>query len=278
MPKSLALFCRWLQHTLQLTPSDIMVRRLRRQGVDLSSMHGLEMFCGDGNEGTARLIPYFRDFEVWDIDPEVCARLPHVVVRAVDSFQQLRETNQTYDFVSADVYPWLVAGHYDNFELFPDVFRILAPTGYLQVNLITDWNLPKYAGAEAFSDECRRRRAEFFRCDDPTRLTSEQIVGRYRELAEESGHRLEWYLTQDRYPFYRIRRHSKKWRLQLLVMKFVQTDGDQQAGREIAQIEGEALPCTPHGKVRPVSSKGTGDDCFEGSHHTVSELSSGQHT
>jgi hypothetical protein len=47
------------------------------------------------------------------------------------------------------------------------------------------------------------------------------MVARYVEVAAESGYHCEWSFTQDRYPFYALRRRSKKWRLLFLVMKLV---------------------------------------------------------
>lgn len=215
---TLAKAVRNVRRRARLSPIFQVARKLKQRGVDLHAVRGVELFAGTGVDHTWELAQCVRNLEVWEIDPAcevpLQTNLSNARVKIVDSYHQMRITEELFEFVSADNFPWEYDDYYEHFELFPSVFHMLASEAVLLFNVTTNWNERRLS----ISDEHRRRRCEFYQCHDPARVTLEHITGTYKKLAETNGFQLRWWFAQDRYLMYPFARSRKKWRLHYMVL------------------------------------------------------------
>ncbi len=220
---------------LHLIPPLKVMKELKRRGVDLGSLHALEVFGGMGTMQTRYYEPNVKSLEVWEIEPgcEASLRknLPRAVVRIVDSYKYLCVTESKFGLVIADsplmVRPGLTetwteifGGHCEHFELFPDLFRILDNDAVLILNIMPEWKASKFKNEYPLYIEHLRRRRDFYQREDVTQIPIETMVKAYDTLARQNGFEVKWWFVRDRYFMYPLRRLSKKWRLCYLVLAF----------------------------------------------------------
>lgn len=199
---------------LKLTSTHAMMRSIRKRGVNLKSLHALELFGGRGDQITRDYAPYVGRLEIWEIDPSCETALreafPNATIRITDSYEEIRKTSQKFDLVIADTWTRMFNNHCEHFELFPDIFRILSSTSILVLNV-----LPEFQNLSA---EHARRRCAFYQVEDPTKIPLEVMVERYKSLAMENGFQIQWWFYKDRYFLYPLRRKWMKKRLGFLVL------------------------------------------------------------
>ena len=202
---------------LHLRPIFAVIRELKRRGVDVSSLHALDLFAGTGSMITQDYEPFVSSLEAWEIEPSyertLRKNLPRAQVRIVDSYKQLAITESRFGLVVADTWTERFGGHCEHFELFPIVFRVLDNEAILIVNVMPEWKVGHY------NNEHLRRRRDFYQKEDVANMAIGSMVEVYESLARQNGYAIKWWFVKDRYLLYRLRRHAKKWRLCHLVLR-----------------------------------------------------------
>lgn len=203
-----------LRRILKLTPTHAVMRSIRKHGVNLKSLHALELFGGRGDQTTRDYAPYLGQLEIWEIDPSCETALrkafPNATIRITDSYKEIRKTSQKFDLVIADAWPRVFGDHCEHFELFPDIFRILSPNPILILNVLPE--------IQKLTPEHAQKRCAFYQVKDPTKIPLEVMVERYKSLAIENGFQIQWWFYKDRYFLYPLRRKWRKKRLGFLVL------------------------------------------------------------
>jgi len=187
-----------LRRALGLSPTQRVFRELRRRGVRTESASAVEVFAGTGFRHT---IDYRRDvgqLEVWEINPAHEAalekNLPGATVVITDSFAEVARTARRFEIVVVDnTITTFGRGYVEHFDLFPGLFRIVAPESVLLLNVCPQ------VPPELRSDERRlARRAEFYGTDRPFDVPIDQMVRAYERKMSEHGLRLRWHFDRKR--------------------------------------------------------------------------------
>ena len=202
------------RRSLKMIPIIKEMEEIKSRGVPLENMRALEMFGGYGNQITKDYAPYFKELEVWEIDPDCEASLrknfPNAKIRIGDSYKLLKESDAKVDFVIADTA--LSDNPNEHFRLFPDIFRVLNDTALIILNTV-----PEIHG-EVLSKEQSANRKTFYKTENALNIPMEKMIEKYTELCKENGFKIKWWFTNDRYFMYSVRKGSIKRRLVHLVM------------------------------------------------------------
>lgn len=184
-----------------------VLRGLEAHGVDLASLRALEVFGGNGTFHTKDFGCRVASLQVWENDPGLEAtlkrNLPGATVRIVDSFSEIRQTDERFDLIVVDNPMSTYNGHCEHFDLFPNVFRIAADEAILILDVIPSASKSaKKRFPYLFNEEQRARRQEFYGLNDVDDLKWDSIVAAYRTRAEAAGFVVEWSFTQRRHFIY----------------------------------------------------------------------------
>lgn len=204
-----------VRRALRLSPMQRVCKELERRGVRLSELRALELFGSDGDRHLKDYAASVASLEIWEIDPAYEAvlrrRFPGATLRIVDSYEQIKKTPATYDFISADAYAERIyGGHCEHFDLFPNLFRIASPSAVIVLNVLprfddelrTRWSFVFDKDDVGAHLSCRR---SFYRTSRPECITFEEMIGVYEDLARSNGFELEWHFFQKRhYAYYLV--------------------------------------------------------------------------
>jgi hypothetical protein len=189
---------------LGLSPMQRLLRRLRRQGVELGSLNGIELFSGSGKRHTLDYASRIGRLEAWEIDPTCEAMLrrnvPNAAIRIVDTYQEIRRTSEHFDLIVVDNPATMHGGHFEHFDLFPDLFRLAGDSAVVLINVI-----PRIAAntptkfPNIFDERHLAARRQFYKAEQPENLSWTDIVSAYRQCAQAAGFEWEWSI--------RVRRH-----------------------------------------------------------------------
>lgn len=193
---SIKRFVRYLACVAWLTPMHKVLRHLRGHGLDPSVMSAVEVFGCDGEHHTRELISGVKHLDIWEYAPNYEAilrsRFPDAEVKIVDSYEEIKATSKKYDLVvvdNADSSP----GHYEHFDLFPDVFRVLNESAVLVVNA-----MPM---SPSMLPEHLKSRQDFYRVSDARHVSINDMIQTYQRWAEANGWHLGWHVLVRRWTF-----------------------------------------------------------------------------
>jgi hypothetical protein len=191
-----------LRRRLRLSPTYRVFRRLRRCGVQPEQLHALELFGCDGKNHTIDIASLVGSLEIWDIEPGVEAELkrlfPQAQVKITDSYREIHHTPNTYDLVVVDNVPDVAFNHFEHFDLFPSIFRVLNDPAILLINVIP--NMIKGQRHPQAAERLRERQ-RFYQAADPAQLSFSEIEQTYRRWAEQSGWQVEQLFFERRWTF-----------------------------------------------------------------------------
>jgi hypothetical protein len=181
-----------------MSPMQRVLRGLAKRGVDLRGARALEVFGGTGIFHTLDYASRVARLEVWEIDPKheatLKSNLPQAVVRITDAYARVKETPERFDLIVVDnPMSMYGGGRCEHFDLFPDIFRLVADSAVVLVDIIP--SAPPSArrkNPDLFTEEQLEARRRFYRTDRPDNLSWGDVVDTYRRLAETSGFTLEW--------------------------------------------------------------------------------------
>jgi len=181
-----------------------VLRKLRRQGVDLGSLNGVELFSGSGKRHTLDYASRLAHLEAWEIDPACEATLrrnvSNATIRIVDTYQEIRRTSEHFDLIVVDNPATVHGGHFEHFDLFPELFRLAGDSAVVLINVIpriSTNTLTKFPNI--FNEQHLAARRRFYKTQNPENISWIDIVSAYRQRAQAAAFELEW--------SFRVRRH-----------------------------------------------------------------------
>jgi hypothetical protein len=198
---------RAMRRALGLSPMQRVLRELQQRGVNIPSLNAIEVFGGCAKRHTLDYASRVAHLEAWEIDPtcETALRknISNATIRIVDSYQQIRQTSEHFDLIVVDNPASEYDRHFEHFELFPDIFRLVGNSALIVINVI-----PKTSpGAlkklpNLFNQEHLAARRRFYETERPEDISWAQIVSAYQGQAEMAGFKLEWHFCVRRHFIY----------------------------------------------------------------------------
>jgi hypothetical protein len=182
---------------LKLSPMYKILRRFKQQGLDPKTLNALEVFGSDGQNHTKDIASVVAGLEIWEIESkhETILRrdFPQAEIKITDSYAEIKQTPQKYGLVIVDNTS-VAFSHYEHFDLFPDVFRVLTNPAMLILNV-----MPKVL--QNNPDRLRQRQL-FYNAADPKNISLAEIEQTYRTLAAQYGWLVDWIFFERRWTFY----------------------------------------------------------------------------
>ena len=133
--------------------------------------------------------------EIWEIESkwktELKRKFPKAEVKITDSYKEIRQTSRKFDVVIVDN-PYVSGNHYEHFDLFPDIFRVLNDTAVIVLIVIPEIH-------QNIADEWLKKRHSFYTATNPTNITFDEIEITYRNLATQNGWTIENLFFQSRW-------------------------------------------------------------------------------
>jgi spermidine synthase len=184
-----------------------VMRELQRRGFNLQSADVLECFAHTGKMHTIDYARAARSLTLWEINPihekQLRATFPKATVQITDTYRQVLRDQNRFDLIVIDTSPG-EPGHFESFDLFPEIFRLAKDRCILILNVIPELNksiLKIYPNVgKDFSREARRR---FYHIVSPERIPLKTMVGTYEEIAKDQGFRLVGHFARRRNRFSR---------------------------------------------------------------------------
>ena len=214
--------------TLGLSPMQRVLRKLERKGVTLGELHALEVFGGAGTFHARDYARRVAALDVWEIDSRLEAplrrNLPEAKITITDSYEELKNASKRYGLVVIDNPMSLHGGHCEHFDLFPEIFRLMADRAVLILDVIP-----------AITPRARKRfpylfntaqlaeRSRFYRTDHPEHIPLEKMIAHYTNLASENGFGVEQIVHQRRHFVYYLGLVLSSYRLESEVRDLVRS-------------------------------------------------------
>lgn len=201
---------------LGLSPMQKVLRGLRARGIDLGSLHALELFGGSGGFHTVDYADKVASLEVWEIDLQLedslRSNLPRATIRIADCYEEIKRTPRRFDLLVVDNQMSIHGEHCEHFDLFPDLFRVANDEAILLLDVIphaTAAALKKFP--YLFNEEQRQRRSKFYNLATADNLSWDEIISAYRERAERAGFEIEWsFMVRRHFVYYLALKISRK--------------------------------------------------------------------
>ena len=195
-------FARSLRRSLGISPIQRVLKELRAEGIDISSMRSLEVFGYQGNMHTKDYAGDVASLEVWEINPRhehaLRANLPRAHVKITDSYMEIKSSHDKFGMVVIDNSP-VHPPYIEHFDLFPYVLDLAGDQIIMIINVIPEISRDvARMYPEMLKDEVLERRKMFYGVESSHRIPLDRIVARYRSILQERGFSLERYFTQRR--------------------------------------------------------------------------------
>lgn len=184
-----------------------VLRELARRNIDPRNLHAIELFGGMGKFHTLDYAHRVESMEIWEIDPKLGkplqSNLPTAKIRITDTYTELKNASKRYDLVVCDN-PMSLYGsndrHCEHFDLFPDIFSILADQAILILNVIPAIdNRASRRFPYLFNEHQLAARARFYNTDHPENISLDSMAAVYTHRAAEHGYAMHWHFTRRRH-------------------------------------------------------------------------------
>jgi hypothetical protein len=186
------------RRVLKLSPMFTVFIRLKQRGVRVSTLDALEVFGGVGESHTRDIYSSVASLTIWEIRPEfesiLNQRFPKSEIKITNSYLEIMRTTATYNLVVVDNAS-RHGVHYEHFDLFPNIFRILNNPAIMILNVI-----PKVLLTREMNAQRLRERKRFYNTDDPANISFEEFETTYLALAAQNGWKVEWFFYCRRWP------------------------------------------------------------------------------
>lgn len=188
---------RYLLRTLRLTPMHRVLRRLKWYGINPKTLNALEVFGCDGEHLTRDIASVVAKLEIWEFGPEYEAilkrRFPKSEIKITDSYVEIERTPRKYGLVVVDNHVGVISNHYEHFDMFPAIFRVLNDPAIIILNVLSK--------IQQKDSEWLTQRQLFYKAANPARITFDEIENTYRNLAKENGWTVEQIFFERRWSF-----------------------------------------------------------------------------
>jgi len=172
-----------------------VIARLEKEGYNLSSFHALELFAREGDWHTTAYADRVKSLDAWEVElafKEGLARnVPQAEIKIVDSIQEIKNPAHRgkYEFIVADN-PQGCYGlnnqYCEHFDVIPQACELLGDQGILIFNVNTQpYNFDKFP-------EWQKRRREYYRIDDASKLSLAFLLDFYEKMFQEKGYAAEF--------------------------------------------------------------------------------------
>lgn len=187
-----------------MSPMSSLMREIRRRGVDLRTVDALECFAFTGAMHTLDYSRSVKSLELWEITPVHEAALrrnfPRAKVRMTDTYQEAARCDRRFDLIVVDNSP-VHGEHYEHFDLFPDIFRLMAASCTVVLDVIpTVHGSVRNKYPEMLRPDTLASRVQFYGVDAPEKITEEAMVSAYAKRAQRHGYRIDWHFFRKRNP------------------------------------------------------------------------------
>lgn len=181
---------------------ECVINRLKEKRIKLDMLHTLEVFGGNGESVEKYYVDLVKELDVWEInrsfEVQLKENLPKANIKIVDSFEEIKRTDKTYDMIVIDNPMKDFGNHCENFDMFIDIFRVLKDEAIIILDIMpniedtpSEFNYLK----SNYHILCRKL---FYRSSNPLNISIEEIVEAYKDIICKNDYDLEWYFTEER--------------------------------------------------------------------------------
>ena len=171
-----------------------LLSELVRRGVVLDRLRGLEMFASDGTSHVLDYCHQIASLEAWELDPERFARLqriPSIVARNVDSYEELARSGAVFDLIIIDAF--IQSGrHIEHFDAFPGVLRLIGDEAVVIVNVVSDTAAARQQFPRAFGEEHIQARCLFYGLAEDKVMDLQDFTTAYMRICQPHGLHVAW--------------------------------------------------------------------------------------
>jgi SAM-dependent methyltransferase len=204
MPERLRQRARDIRRMLGRSPMQKVIHGIEENGYDLASMDALEVYGEDGAFHTKDYASKVRSLEIWEVDESHESTLkrnfPDAVVRIVNSYARIKlALAGDFDLVVVDNPMAKHGDHFEHFDLFPDIFRVIRPGGVLVLNVILGVTVRQQRRFPYLLDADHvAARSAFYGGTKPF-LFERQFQFHYTELAKQQDREVLWSFSVQRH-------------------------------------------------------------------------------
>jgi hypothetical protein len=203
-----------IYHGLKLYPVYDVIAAINKRH-PLKGCSALEAFAFTGAWQARAYKQYPAYLEAWEIDPSCEAplhkNLPGARVKITNTFEEIKRCDRKFDFINADTHQGIFGPYCENFEFFPLIFHVTDNECIVNMNVIPTaspyWR-KKYP--DLFSAEHLRRRAEFYKTDNPENVSLDTMLRVYGDIASLNNYRITWHYYRQRTLTWYLALHLQK--------------------------------------------------------------------
>jgi hypothetical protein len=191
-------------HNFEIYPSamECVISRLKEKEINLNTLHALEVFGGNGESVEKYYVNLVKELDVWEINEsfevQLKNNLPKANIKIVDSFEEIKRTNKTYEMVVIDNPMQNFGEHCENFDMFIDIFKVVKNEAIIILDIMPNIeDVPIEFNYLKSSDHILCRKL-FYRTTNPLKISVEEIVETYKDIIHKNNYELEWYFTEER--------------------------------------------------------------------------------
>lgn len=186
-----------IRRILKISPMHYIFRTLERYGVSPEKLTTLEMFGWNGEVHVRDVASIVSKMEIWEIDPRMedvlKQKFPKAEIKITDSYKEIKQTQRKFDVVIVDN-PNVSGKHYEHFDLFPDIFRVLKDNAIIVLIVMPEITMNA-------SDAWLKKRKIFYDAKSPKNITFDEMEMAYRKFAIQCRWKVEKIFFQTRWNF-----------------------------------------------------------------------------
>lgn len=188
---------------LGMRPLQKVIRRIEDQNYRLTAMAALEVFGGRGDSHIRDYASKVESLTIWEINQEACNHLkeafPKAEVKCVDSYVEVEKCTTYFDLVVFDNPLQEEGGHFEHFDMFPQVANILGDHAVLVLNVLPvlkDRYRETYP--RLYHAQHLQARATFYDALNPGLVGPARMHRAYADRLYRTSRRLTWWFIQPR--------------------------------------------------------------------------------
>jgi hypothetical protein len=188
---------------LGVEPLQKVIKRIEHRNYQLADMAALEVFGGRGDSHLRDYASKVQNLTIWEINQEACHHLkwafPMAEVKCVDSYVEVGKCATYFDLVVIDNPLQEEGGHFEHFDIFPQVGYILSDRAALVLNVmpvLRDRYCEIYP--RIYTVKHLQARAKFYNAVDSALVSLVEMHRTYFDHLYCANRRLTWWFIQPR--------------------------------------------------------------------------------